>query len=144
MKRRSITASEIENRKTPAGGFKRVTLAQWGVPWPPPKGWKSTIIQFGIPYRHKKNTHWRKDVSAHRYRGQNVDIDPDSSAPEQQTSLPAPSEAETRNKILCNKISDWIDEHSWQISVKAANELRFIIGEDLKPDPETDGVAPWD
>ncbi|MFE8940925.1 hypothetical protein ACFYNX_26005 [Streptomyces sp. NPDC007872] len=31
---------EIEAARTPAGGWKRDQLAAWGVPWPPPKGWK--------------------------------------------------------------------------------------------------------
>jgi len=31
--------------QTPAGGWTRKTLAQWGVPWPPPKGWKNNLIR---------------------------------------------------------------------------------------------------
>lgn len=46
---RSITAEEIESHKTPAGGWTRDTLAQWGVPWPPPKNWKKALIAFGCP-----------------------------------------------------------------------------------------------
>ena len=34
MKR--ITETEIDARKTPAGGWTRKDLASWGVPWPPP------------------------------------------------------------------------------------------------------------
>lgn len=34
---------EIEAAKTPNGGWTRATLAQWGVPWPPPKGWKKAL-----------------------------------------------------------------------------------------------------
>jgi hypothetical protein len=29
---------------TPDGGYTRATLAEWGVPWPPPKGWKRDLI----------------------------------------------------------------------------------------------------
>jgi hypothetical protein len=39
------TREEIEASKTPAGAWKRETLAEWGVPWPPPKGWKKAITQ---------------------------------------------------------------------------------------------------
>ena len=39
------TAAEIEAAKTPAGGWTRETLAQWGVPWPPPKGWRRAVIE---------------------------------------------------------------------------------------------------
>ncbi|NKS00469.1 hypothetical protein GTA09_21515 [Rhodococcus hoagii] len=34
------TEAEIEAARTPAGGWTRETLAAWGVPWPPPKGWR--------------------------------------------------------------------------------------------------------
>ncbi|MFJ2191682.1 TnsA endonuclease N-terminal domain-containing protein [Kitasatospora sp. NPDC087861] len=37
------TPEEIEAARTPAGGWKRAQLAAWGVPWPPPKGWKERL-----------------------------------------------------------------------------------------------------
>lgn len=39
-----MTAEEIEAKMTPAGGYTRATLAAWGVPWPPPKGWKDALV----------------------------------------------------------------------------------------------------
>lgn len=39
------TAAEIEAARTPAGGWTREQLAEWGVPWPPPKGWKRALIR---------------------------------------------------------------------------------------------------
>lgn len=39
------TAAEIEAGRSPAGGWTRKTLAQWGVPWPPPKGWRKALIR---------------------------------------------------------------------------------------------------
>lgn len=39
-----ISAEEIEAAKTPNGGWTRVTLEAWGVPWPPPKGWKDALL----------------------------------------------------------------------------------------------------
>ncbi|GGR47367.1 hypothetical protein GCM10010497_58360 [Streptomyces cinereoruber] len=36
---------EIEAVRTPAGGWKRNQLAAWGVPWPPPKGWKDELAE---------------------------------------------------------------------------------------------------
>ena len=39
------TAEEIEAARTPAGGWTRAQLAQWGIPWPPPKGWKTGLLQ---------------------------------------------------------------------------------------------------
>jgi hypothetical protein len=37
------TAEEIEAARTPAGGWEKETLAGWGVPWPPPRGWKKSL-----------------------------------------------------------------------------------------------------
>ncbi len=38
------TAEEIEDAKTPAGGWTREQLAEWGVPWPPPEGWRRRLV----------------------------------------------------------------------------------------------------
>lgn len=38
-----VTPEEIERGKTRRGGWTRKTLAKWGVPWPPPKGWKRLL-----------------------------------------------------------------------------------------------------
>lgn len=40
-----ITSEDIEACKTPKGGFTRAQLAQWGVTWPPKKGWKQALIE---------------------------------------------------------------------------------------------------
>lgn len=34
---------EIEAACTGPGGWKRAQLAEWGVPWPPPKGWRKEL-----------------------------------------------------------------------------------------------------
>ena len=47
---------DIESCKTPKGGWTKGTLTQWGVPWPPPRGWKRTIVEHDFPYDHSKNT----------------------------------------------------------------------------------------
>ncbi|REE72175.1 hypothetical protein C8E05_1563 [Rhodococcus wratislaviensis] len=39
------SADEIEAAKTPKGGWTRDQLARWGVPWPPPKGWRQQLIK---------------------------------------------------------------------------------------------------
>ena len=33
--------SDILKLKTVRGGWTRASLAEWGIPWPPPKGWKN-------------------------------------------------------------------------------------------------------
>jgi hypothetical protein len=36
---------EIVASRTPAGGWRKSTLAKWGVPWPPPRGWRKALAQ---------------------------------------------------------------------------------------------------
>jgi hypothetical protein len=46
--RREVTIpspAEIEAAKTKAGGWTRATLAKWGVPWPPPAGWRERLAR---------------------------------------------------------------------------------------------------
>ena len=40
----TVTAEEIEAKKTPAGAWTKAQLAEWGVSWPPQKGWKERLI----------------------------------------------------------------------------------------------------
>jgi hypothetical protein len=39
------TEVEIYEKRTPAGGWTAKTLAEWGIPFPPPKGWKTRLIK---------------------------------------------------------------------------------------------------
>lgn len=48
MGKRKITEEEIEAARTPKGGFTAARLEQWGVPWPPPPGWKKRLIAEGV------------------------------------------------------------------------------------------------
>lgn len=50
-----ISEDEIEAGRTERGGFNAQTIAGWGVPWPPPSGWRTTILAHGIPYDPTKN-----------------------------------------------------------------------------------------
>lgn len=38
------TEAEIEAARSPRGGWSRDQLAAWGIPWPPPKGWRRALI----------------------------------------------------------------------------------------------------
>jgi hypothetical protein len=42
-----IPCEEIEACRTLAGGysFTRERLAAWGVPWPPPAGWRRALLR---------------------------------------------------------------------------------------------------
>ena len=39
------SAEEIEAAKTPAGGWTKAQLAEWGVSWPPKHGWKKRLLR---------------------------------------------------------------------------------------------------
>lgn len=45
---RKITEAEIEAARTPKGGWTKAQLEVWGVPWPPPPGWKKRLIAAGL------------------------------------------------------------------------------------------------
>lgn len=38
-----ITLEEILAKRTPRGSWTRAQLAEWGIPWPPPKGWMQKL-----------------------------------------------------------------------------------------------------
>lgn len=39
-----LTADQINAAKTERGGWTKETLAGWGIPWPPPRGWKEKLM----------------------------------------------------------------------------------------------------
>lgn len=39
-----MTPEELEAGKTAKGGYTKAQLAKWGVPWPPPHGWKDALL----------------------------------------------------------------------------------------------------
>jgi 5-methylcytosine-specific restriction endonuclease McrA len=72
---KTISAADIHARMTSKGGFSVKTFTEWGVPWPPPKGWRRTILDHGIPYNHSLNIYsdavakraaWREKRAAKR------------------------------------------------------------------------------
>jgi hypothetical protein len=46
---RRVSAVEILRKRTPAGSWTRAQLAEWGVPWPPPKGWRARLEGRSLP-----------------------------------------------------------------------------------------------
>jgi len=40
-----LSEEEILAARSPKGGWTRKTLEKWGVPWPPPKGWKTELTE---------------------------------------------------------------------------------------------------
>ena len=47
--RNPISKLTVEAAKTKKGGWGRNVLASWGVPYPPPKGWRQAIQTYGVP-----------------------------------------------------------------------------------------------
>ena len=49
-----LTAAQIDLARSKKGAWTRETLASWGVPWPPPKGWRKALLEGKpIPIREK-------------------------------------------------------------------------------------------
>jgi len=40
-----ISRRDLENLKTPKGGYTRKTIESLGIEWPPPKGWKRKLLE---------------------------------------------------------------------------------------------------
>jgi hypothetical protein len=54
-----ITEEEIEARRTRKGGWTRHQLEEWGVGWPPPKGWKERLLRDnGLEMKTAKKIQW--------------------------------------------------------------------------------------
>jgi hypothetical protein len=39
-----LTEEQIEAGRSPKGGWTREQLARWGLPWPPPAGWRQALL----------------------------------------------------------------------------------------------------
>lgn len=71
-----LTEEEIDGQMTPAGGWTRATLAGWGVPWPPPRGWRQALLK-GEPIPRAQ----RLRVTALLRDGRSIEL-PESKVPE--------------------------------------------------------------
>jgi hypothetical protein len=48
-----VSEAEIEAARTKRGGWTKDQLAEWGVPWPPPKGWRKSLIAASMVIRRR-------------------------------------------------------------------------------------------
>lgn len=40
-----LTDEQIDAARTPRGAWSAKQLAEWGVPWPPPRGWRKALLR---------------------------------------------------------------------------------------------------
>lgn len=40
-----LTREEVEAARSPRGGWTMAALAAWGIPWPPPAGWRQALLR---------------------------------------------------------------------------------------------------
>lgn len=50
-----LTEREIIAAQTKKGGYSREQLQKWGVPFPPPKGWKKALLKGEPVQAERKN-----------------------------------------------------------------------------------------
>ena len=62
----SPTQQEIEDARTPKGGWTKKTLAEWGIPWPPTKGWRQRLIRESERARPNDEDRASKELSSGR------------------------------------------------------------------------------
>lgn len=51
----TVSDEDVRAAMTPAGSWTAETLAAWGVPWPPPKGWRKRLTE-GPPEEPQRET----------------------------------------------------------------------------------------
>ena len=70
--KRIVTDEQIEAAKSPRGAWTKATLASWGVPWPPPKGWR-TALRTGKPIPRRGQAKRTRAYLAARRKGEEMD-----------------------------------------------------------------------
>ena len=48
------TEDEIDEARTANSGWTKDQLAEWGVSWPPPRGWKEGLVEESKGLEHEK------------------------------------------------------------------------------------------
>lgn len=55
-----MTAEEIDAKRSPRGGWTAKTLAEWGISWPPPRGWRKALLAGNTPIRGRSRKRTRR------------------------------------------------------------------------------------
>ena len=64
-----LTEEQIEAGRSAKGGWTRAQLAKWGVPWPPPKGWRWALTHGRDPLQvHRENQPITQNQDPAHYR----------------------------------------------------------------------------
>src|SRR5215212_7021953 len=74
-----LTEAEIEAGRSAAGGWNARTLRAWGVPWPPPRGWRWALLNGQpIPTRAARSQQiFNPQSRAVRQLAADLGVDPD-------------------------------------------------------------------
>jgi len=62
-----VSRAEIEAARTPRGGWTRETLAGWGIPWPPPPGWRKRLLGEGFDKVAYQREYMRRRRAAQKH-----------------------------------------------------------------------------
>lgn len=117
---RRLTEADIAAARTPRGGWTRDTLAAWGIPWPPPEGWRRKLVghpierpcpmcgaEAGHPCIGKRGQ--RKAI--HRARGRRRKGPVAYAVPHLKTESPI-------EETLAGAILAWIDCHDAHVALE--------------------------
>lgn len=63
-----VSWQDLQDAKTSRGGYSRKSVAHWGVPYPLPKGWQRTLLEYGAPYDDRLNR-WKAGTVKPRQSG---------------------------------------------------------------------------
>lgn len=114
---KSPTEAEIVSAMTSVGGWTKKQLAEWGVPWPPPKGWKRKLAAGGFEPSHAQaNLHTIQSLIVQRIEAEPTSTPLWHHLCDAADAISRAIEAETRAKAL----SDLAAMDAEQIDLESA------------------------
>ncbi len=106
-----LTKEDIESKQTESGGYTKKQLKEWGIDWPPPKGWKERLILGDKPQQERVLTGY----NLHRVHETKDMYESNCSyCSDKSNKLPHPFKCSKCEFIATNRRDltlHWIDEH---------------------------------